>query len=146
MLIFDSSGLPSTILTLSARTTGGLIDSRACMLAGGEDYALVAAITGRPGALGREMVGVDGMEVVGSHGLELAAGADEWRARLQEFRATVDWPVEDKGLGLSYHYRTHEDPDRARAGPDHGEGQGRGDRVHTAGPAGALWATSLRWA
>jgi trehalose-phosphatase len=78
-------------------------------------YALVAAITGRPGALGREMVGVDGMEIVGSHGLELAAEADEWRARLQEFRATVDWPVEDKGLGLSYHYRTHEDPAQARA-------------------------------
>jgi trehalose 6-phosphate phosphatase len=55
------------------------------------------------------------MEVVGSHGLELAPGADEWRARLQEFRATVDWPVEDKGLGLSYHYRTHADPALARA-------------------------------
>jgi trehalose 6-phosphate phosphatase len=78
-------------------------------------YALVAAITGRPGALGRELVGVEGMEIAGSHGLELADGADEWRARLQEFRLTVDWPVEDKGLGLSYHYRTHEDPDRARA-------------------------------
>ena len=61
------------------------------------------------------MVGVEGVEVVGSHGLELADGADEWRARLQEFRRTVDWPVEDKGLGLSYHYRTHEDPERARA-------------------------------
>jgi len=78
-------------------------------------YALVAAITGRPGAIGRELVGVEGMEIVGSHGLELAPEADEWRARLQEFRATVDWPVEDKGLGLSYHYRTHEDPARARA-------------------------------
>ena len=55
------------------------------------------------------------MEVVGSHGLELADGADEWRERLQDFRQTVDWPVEDKGLGLSYHYRTHEDPHRARA-------------------------------
>jgi len=78
-------------------------------------YSLVAAVTGRPGALGRDLVGVEGMEVVGSHGLELDPAADEWRARLQEFRRTVDWPVEDKGLGLSYHYRTHEDPDRARA-------------------------------
>jgi trehalose 6-phosphate phosphatase len=78
-------------------------------------YALVAAITGRPGALGRELVGVEGMEIAGSHGLELADGADEWRGRLQEFRVTVDWPVEDKGLGLSYHYRTHEDPALARA-------------------------------
>jgi len=78
-------------------------------------YALVAAVTGRPSALGRDFVGVDGMEIVGSHGLELADGADEWRTRLREFRETVDWPVEDKGLGLSYHYRTHEDPERARA-------------------------------
>jgi len=78
-------------------------------------YALVAAVTGRPGALGRDLVGVEGVEVVGSHGLELDEGADEWRARLQEFRRTVDWPVEDKGLGLSYHYRTHQDPAQARA-------------------------------
>jgi trehalose 6-phosphate phosphatase len=78
-------------------------------------YALVAAITGRPGVRGRELVGVEGVEIVGSHGLELAEGSEEWRARLQEFRRTVDWPVEDKGLGLSYHYRTHEDPERARA-------------------------------
>jgi trehalose 6-phosphate phosphatase len=77
-------------------------------------YALVGAITGRPSALGREFVGVDEVEVVGSHGLELADGADEWRGRLTEFRDTVDWPVEDKGLALSYHYRTHEDPARAR--------------------------------
>ena len=78
-------------------------------------YALVGAITGRPGALGRELVGVVGMAIVGSHGLELAPDADEWRERLQKFRATVDWPVEDKGLGLSYHFRTHADPARARA-------------------------------
>jgi trehalose 6-phosphate phosphatase len=77
-------------------------------------YALVAAVTGRPSALGREFVGVEGLDVVGSHGLELDPQADEWRARLQEFRRTVDWPAEDKGLGLSYHYRTHKDPDRAR--------------------------------
>jgi trehalose 6-phosphate phosphatase len=78
-------------------------------------YALVAAVTGRPSANGREVVGVDGVEVVGSHGLELAEGADGWRARLHDFGRTVDWPVEDKGLGLSYHYRTHPDPDAARA-------------------------------
>lgn len=78
-------------------------------------YALVAAITGRPTPLGRELVGVEGMEIVGSHGLELAEDAGAWRARLEQFRDTVDWPVEDKGLGLSYHYRTHEDPARARA-------------------------------
>jgi len=80
-----------------------------------ERYALVAAVTGRPGALGRELVGVEGMEVVGNHGLELAEDADAWRVRLAEFRGIVDWPVEDKGLALSYHFRTHENPSAARA-------------------------------
>ena len=78
-------------------------------------YALVAAVTGRAGAVARELVGVPEVQVVGSHGLELADGAEEWRPRLQEFGRTVDWPVEDKGLGLSYHYRTHDDPEAARA-------------------------------
>jgi trehalose 6-phosphate phosphatase len=78
-------------------------------------YALVGAVTGRPGVLARGLVEVDGVKIVGSHGLELADNADEWRGRLQAFRRTVDWPVEDKGLALSYHYRTHEDPGRARA-------------------------------
>jgi len=80
-----------------------------------ERYGLVGAVTGRPGSLGRALVSVEGVEVVGSHGLELDEGADEWRTRLQAFRQTVDWPVEDKGLGLSYHYRTHDDPEAARA-------------------------------
>jgi trehalose 6-phosphate phosphatase len=78
-------------------------------------YALVGAVTGRPGGVGRELVAVAGVQVVGSHGLELAEEADAWRARLHEFGRTVDWPVEDKGLALSYHYRSHEDPERARA-------------------------------
>ena len=78
-------------------------------------YALVGAITGRPGDVARDFVGVEGVEIAGSHGLELAEGAGEWRGRLEEFRDTVEWPVEDKGLALSYHYRTHEDPARARA-------------------------------
>ena len=47
-----------------------------------ERYGLVGAVTGRPGSLGRELVSVEGVEVVGSHGLELDDGADEWRTRL----------------------------------------------------------------
>src|SRR5919198_866501 len=78
-------------------------------------YALVGAITGRPSETARELVGVDGVAIVGSHGVELAGDAVEWRPRLEEFGATVQWPVEDKGLGLSYHYRTHADPHAARA-------------------------------
>jgi trehalose 6-phosphate phosphatase len=78
-------------------------------------YALVGAITGRPGALAREFVALDRVQVVGQHGLELVDDAEGWRDRLHEFDAKVDWPVEDKGLGLSYHYRMHEDPESARA-------------------------------
>ena len=80
-----------------------------------ERYALVGAITGRPGPHGREMVSVTGVRVVGNHGLELADDADGWRDRLAAFRDSVAWPVEDKRLALSYHYRTHPDHDAARA-------------------------------
>jgi trehalose 6-phosphate phosphatase len=79
-----------------------------------ERYGLVGAVTGRPGKVGRELVSVEGVDVVGSHGLELADGAEGWRTRLQAFRRTVDLPVEDKGLALSYHYRLHENPEAAR--------------------------------
>jgi trehalose 6-phosphate phosphatase len=78
-------------------------------------YGLVGAVTGREGIVGRGLVGVEGFSVVGNHGLELAPEAEEWRARLKKFSSTVDWPVEDKGLSLSFHYRTADDPDRARA-------------------------------
>jgi trehalose 6-phosphate phosphatase len=78
-------------------------------------YALVGAVTGREGGEGLTLVGVEGITVVGNHGLELDAGAEEWRARLLEFSRALDWPVEDKGLSISLHYRTAEDPDAARA-------------------------------
>ena len=80
-----------------------------------ERYALVVAITGRPGPLGRELVSVAGVHVIGNHGLELADDADDWRGRIASFRDGVTWPAEDKGLALSYHYRTHPDHDAARA-------------------------------
>jgi trehalose 6-phosphate phosphatase len=80
-----------------------------------ERYALVGAVTGRPGPHGRDMVSVAGMRVVGNHGLELADEAGGWRDRLRTFRESVAWPVEDKGLALSYHYRLHPDHAAARA-------------------------------
>ena len=76
-------------------------------------YALVACVSGRTGDDARRMVGVEGVRYVGAHGLELAPDADHWRDELHSFAATVDWPVEDKGLTVSFHYRQAEDESAA---------------------------------
>ena len=76
-------------------------------------YALVACVSGRTGEDARRLVGVDGVRYVGAHGLELAPDADRWRNELHSFAATVDWPVEDKGLTVSFHYREAENEDEA---------------------------------
>ncbi len=78
-------------------------------------YALVAAVSGRASDDARRMVGVAGLVYVGSHGLELAPDAERWRATLANFIAGVAWPVEDKGLTASFHYRTAPDEQAARA-------------------------------
>jgi trehalose 6-phosphate phosphatase len=73
-------------------------------------YALVACISGRPGADAAQLVGVDGVRYVGEHGLELEPAAEAWAERLAQFAAGVDWPVEEgKRLSLSFHYRTTPD-------------------------------------
>ena len=59
------------------------------------------------------MVGVEGVRYVGAHGLELAPDAARWRDEIHSFAATVDWPVEDKGLTVSFHYRQAEDEEAA---------------------------------
>ena len=76
-------------------------------------YALVACVSGRTGEDARRMVDVDGVRYVGAHGLELAPDADRWRDEIHSFAATVDWPVEDKGLTVSFHYRQAEDESAA---------------------------------
>jgi trehalose 6-phosphate phosphatase len=72
-------------------------------------YALVACVSGRTGEDARRLVGVDGVRYVGSHGLELAPEAARWSDEIHRFAAGVDWPVEDKGLTVSFHYREAED-------------------------------------
>jgi trehalose 6-phosphate phosphatase len=72
-------------------------------------YALVACISGRTGEDARRMVGVEGVRYVGAHGLELAPDADRWRDEIHAYAAGVDWPDEDKGLTVSFHYRQAED-------------------------------------
>ena len=76
-------------------------------------YALVACISGRTGEDAKRMVGADGVVFVGAHGLELEPRAAEWAGRIREFARSVDWPVEDKGLTVSFHYREAQDEEAA---------------------------------
>jgi trehalose 6-phosphate phosphatase len=78
-------------------------------------YALVACISGRTGEDARRMVDVDDVVYVGAHGLELEPEAAAWADRIHEFARTVDWPVEDKGLTVSFHFRQADDEARALA-------------------------------
>jgi trehalose 6-phosphate phosphatase len=76
-------------------------------------YALVACISGRTGEDAARVVGVDGPVFVGVHGLELVPEAERWRGPLREFAASIDWPVEDKGLSIVFHYREAENEEAA---------------------------------
>ena len=79
-------------------------------------YALVAVVSGRAGEDVARRVGVDGVVVVGSHGLELDPEADAWRARIASFAEATAWPdTELKGLAVSFHYRTAADEQAAVA-------------------------------
>jgi trehalose 6-phosphate phosphatase len=78
-------------------------------------YLLVACISGRSGEDAARLVGVDGVRYVGNHGLELLEGAAALVAVVAAFRDEIGLAVEDKGLSLSYHYRTADDEAAARA-------------------------------
>lgn len=78
-------------------------------------YALVACVSGRPGADVERMLHVDGVAVVGEHGLELAPEAGAWAERVAAFADGVDWPAERKPLTVSFHFRRADDVDAARA-------------------------------
>ena len=81
------------------------------------DYLLVACVSGRSGRDARRLVGLDSIRYVGNHGLELhpdAAGATE---AIAEFARSLGerWPIEDKGLSLSLHFREAKNQQEARA-------------------------------
>jgi trehalose 6-phosphate phosphatase len=78
-------------------------------------YALVACVSGRSAVDAERVVGVEGLTYVGLHGLELEPQAERYRDAIHRFAETVDWPVEDKGLTVSFHYRGVEDEERARS-------------------------------
>ena len=77
-------------------------------------YLLVACVSGREREDARRLVGVDGVEFVGNHGLDLEPQAAEFAAALARFRDEIGERAEDKVLSLSYHYRDASDPDAVR--------------------------------
>ncbi len=91
-------------------------------------YRLVACVSGRAGEDARALVGVDSVEVVGNHGLELDPRAEELAGRIAAFRRSVAREVEDKRLSLAYHYREAADEDAARR-----ELEGVAERARAAG-------------
>jgi trehalose 6-phosphate phosphatase len=77
-------------------------------------YLLVACVSGRSGEDARRLVSVDGVRVIGNHGLELDPRAGALAESLARFRETVPeipgaW-IENKGLSFTFHYRQAEDP------------------------------------
>ena len=78
-------------------------------------YALVACVSGRPGAEVERMLAVQGVAIVGEHGLELAPDAERWAETVAAFARSVDWPSERKPLSLSFHFRRADDEAAARA-------------------------------
>ena len=78
-------------------------------------YALVGVLTGRTAEQARTIVGVDGIEVIGEHGLELVPEAEDWIEVLDRFTEGMTLPVERKRLTLSFHFRNAPDEAVARA-------------------------------
>jgi trehalose 6-phosphate phosphatase len=78
-------------------------------------YALVACVSGRPRSEVERLVDVDGVAIVGEHGLELEPEAAAWAGRVAEFARGVDWPAERKPLSVSFHFRRADDEAAARA-------------------------------
>ncbi len=78
-------------------------------------YALVACVSGRPGAEVERLLGVPGVAIVGEHGLELEPEAAVWAERIRQFARGVDWPSEPKPLSASFHFRRADDEAAARA-------------------------------
>jgi trehalose 6-phosphate phosphatase len=79
-------------------------------------YALVAAVTGRPSDVAREIVGVDALRYAGEHGLELDPAAAAWLEPIRRLAAETAWPhTEVKPLSAAFHFRAALDPAAARA-------------------------------
>jgi trehalose 6-phosphate phosphatase len=78
-------------------------------------YALVGCLTGRTNEQARAIVGVDELEYIGEHGLELRPEAERWANVLDRFASDAALPVERKRFTLAFHYRTADDEGAAVA-------------------------------
>ena len=77
-------------------------------------YGLVAAVSGRTTADASRLIDVSGVQVAGTHGLELEPISPEWVRAMHRVADGVRWRVEDKRVTLAIHYREADDPDAAR--------------------------------
>lgn len=115
-LVFDVDG---TLAPIVPRPEDAAVppETRAELARLAERYLLVACVSGRDGADVERIVGVERVRCVGNHGLELDPRAEEHARAVGRFREQIgdDWPVEDKRLSLSLHFREAEDEAAARA-------------------------------
>ncbi|MBD0329829.1 MAG: trehalose-phosphatase [Thermoleophilia bacterium] len=72
-------------------------------------YALVGCLTGRPQEQARAIVGVEALEYIGEHGLELRPEAGDWGDLLDRFVREAPLPAERKRFTVAFHYRTAPD-------------------------------------
>ena len=112
-LVFDVDG---TLAPIAPRPELAAVpdDVRAELRRLANRYLLVACVSGRAGLDARKLVGVDGIQYVGNHGLELHPDARTLALAIARFRDAVGLPVEDKGVSLAYHYREASDEEAAR--------------------------------
>jgi trehalose 6-phosphate phosphatase len=80
-------------------------------------YLLVACVSGRSSTDAARLVGVEGIRIVGNHGLELDPRSAELAEVVRRFVSTLAIPdgirVEDKELSVTLHYREAADPEGA---------------------------------
>jgi trehalose 6-phosphate phosphatase len=75
---------------------------------------VVAVVSGRPSDQVRELLDVEGVEIVGTHGLEDARPmAEEILDEIRAVAAAVGAWVEPKGAAAAVHFRALEDPEAA---------------------------------
>jgi trehalose 6-phosphate phosphatase len=77
-------------------------------------YLLVACVSGRSSVDAARLVGVEGIRIVGNHGLELDPRSAELAEAVRRFVSALEIPegirLEDKELSVTLHYRQAADP------------------------------------